>query len=605
MRPLTIRPALGLLAALAMLLTLVAAPATASEDVRPPMDYIALGDQLSQPDYPQTTFESFTVPVGGDVEIYVEITKPDLSVYPELDGELPIIFESSVYHGTLHGRLGERVFPDPLDQAGNRLGLVGYFAPRGYAVAMMDLRGTGRSGGCLDHLGPNDAEDMRLVIEHLAGLDWSNGRVGMTGHSYVGATQNVAAAQNPEGLVTIVPSAGLASMYDHQFQFGVPYNLQYAGPIFAYETLALQRHLPPGANSPLGGPTGDDFGNNVQYTGCGLPNTASTAGSGQATGQYELWHALRDWREKATNSDVSVFMVHGVNDNAARIPAAEWFFGNRYDRAGDKLWLGQFDHGSGGNTRCGEAKSYGHPNCRFDQWVGALHAWFDHELKQTGVDTGPAVEVFLNGRFPGESGAVFTADSWSRPTLTPLYLDAADGSLSTTRPTKDASVSFRLAQNSGIVSTGAEGTEFRMVAEEDMLFVGLPNLRLRTSVTNSQVMHLVVEVARVDSDSGQAEPMSYCTIQPSLRHGVETVSPVVPGAVMDLYPQCFTMAHEVFAGDEIVMTVGSRTPHHVAAAVDAQVTIHTGPTNPSNLRAPLTTAGAYTTHPDVPLFAAG
>ena len=59
--------------------------------------------------------------------------------------------------------------------------------------------------------------------------EWSNGRVGMTGHSYVGSTPSVAAAQRPTGLKTIVPSAGLASMYHHQFQAGVPYFLQWTG----------------------------------------------------------------------------------------------------------------------------------------------------------------------------------------------------------------------------------------------------------------------------------------------------------------------------------------------------------------------------------------
>ena len=36
-----------------------------------------------------------------------------------------------------------------------------------------------------------------------------------------GRAYAVAASRAPEGLVTIAPSAGLASMYDHQFQAGV------------------------------------------------------------------------------------------------------------------------------------------------------------------------------------------------------------------------------------------------------------------------------------------------------------------------------------------------------------------------------------------------
>jgi uncharacterized protein len=94
-----------------------------------------------------------------------------------------VILESSPYHGTLADRDGRRILPEPRDADGKSIGLTGYFAPRGYAVVMMDLRGTGRSEGCLDHLGMSDARDLEQVVEWAAGQSWSNGRVGMTGHS--------------------------------------------------------------------------------------------------------------------------------------------------------------------------------------------------------------------------------------------------------------------------------------------------------------------------------------------------------------------------------------------------------------------------------------
>src|SRR3712207_7433096 len=95
-------------------------------------------------------------------------------------------------------------------------------------------------------MGPNDQSDAKEIVEWAAKQKWSNGRVGMTGHSYVGSTPQMAASQKAKGLVTIVPSAGLAAMYHHEFQHGVPYNLQWAGPVAAYETLAFQRYLPQG-----------------------------------------------------------------------------------------------------------------------------------------------------------------------------------------------------------------------------------------------------------------------------------------------------------------------------------------------------------------------
>ena len=78
-----------------------------------------------------------------------------------------------------------------------------------------------------------------------------------------------------------------------------------------------------------------------------------------------------------------MFAVHGVNDNAARVGALEWFFERRNPQ--DKLWLGQWDHGVG---CC--------PNRRGIQWTEALHAWFDKQLAQRKVNTGPPIELFMS-----------------------------------------------------------------------------------------------------------------------------------------------------------------------------------------------------------------
>ncbi len=68
-------------------------------------------------------------------------------VRPRAEGRYPVILEASPYHGTLADRDGTRILPEPRDAGGRSRGLTGYFAPRGYAVVMMDLRGTGRAVG--------------------------------------------------------------------------------------------------------------------------------------------------------------------------------------------------------------------------------------------------------------------------------------------------------------------------------------------------------------------------------------------------------------------------------------------------------------------------
>ena len=59
-------------------------------------------------------------------------------------------------------------------------------------------------------------------------------------------------------------------------------------------------------------PTGEHFGQRPAETGCGLPNSAATAGEAQLSGQYTAWHAERDWREAATASAAVALTAAGL-----------------------------------------------------------------------------------------------------------------------------------------------------------------------------------------------------------------------------------------------------------------------------------------------------
>lgn len=61
------------------------------------------------------------------------------------------------------------------------------YVAAGFAVARLDLRGTGSSSGVLpDEYSDVERNDLRTVIEWLAAQAWSTGRVGMFGTSYSG-----------------------------------------------------------------------------------------------------------------------------------------------------------------------------------------------------------------------------------------------------------------------------------------------------------------------------------------------------------------------------------------------------------------------------------
>ncbi|MDF3306399.1 CocE/NonD family hydrolase [Rhodococcus sp. T2V] len=76
----------------------------------------------------------------------------------------------------------------------------------GFAVCRVDVRGTGSSGGlATDEYPLSELDDMAILIEWLAGQEWSNGSVGMFGWSYSGFNSLQVAAARPAALKAIVP----------------------------------------------------------------------------------------------------------------------------------------------------------------------------------------------------------------------------------------------------------------------------------------------------------------------------------------------------------------------------------------------------------------
>jgi putative CocE/NonD family hydrolase len=88
-----------------------------------------------------------------------------------------------------------------------------WYAARGYVVVVQDTRGRWRSEGEFYPFA-NEAEDGHDTVEWAAALPHSDGRVGMYGFSYVGATQLQAALERPSSLVTICPGLTASQYYD-------------------------------------------------------------------------------------------------------------------------------------------------------------------------------------------------------------------------------------------------------------------------------------------------------------------------------------------------------------------------------------------------------
>jgi predicted acyl esterase len=88
-----------------------------------------------------------------------------------------------------------------------------WWGAQGYAVAVVDPRGAWLSGGDFHHNGIQEAEDCADAIEWLAHLPWSNGRIGMTGVSYLASIQYLVAPLRPEPLAALNPWEGFSDWY--------------------------------------------------------------------------------------------------------------------------------------------------------------------------------------------------------------------------------------------------------------------------------------------------------------------------------------------------------------------------------------------------------
>jgi uncharacterized protein len=88
-----------------------------------------------------------------------------------------------------------------------------WYARHGYVVVVQDTRGRWSSEGDFYPFA-NEAEDGYDSVEWAASLPHSNGRVGMCGFSYVGATQLQAAIERPPSLQTICPGLTGPQYYD-------------------------------------------------------------------------------------------------------------------------------------------------------------------------------------------------------------------------------------------------------------------------------------------------------------------------------------------------------------------------------------------------------
>jgi uncharacterized protein len=98
-----------------------------------------------------------------------------------------------------------------------------FFVPRGYAVVVVDVRGTGASFGTRDSFrSPKERDDSREIANWVVAQPWSNGIIGATGVSYLGAASDFLASTGHPAVKAIAPLFSVWDTYtDNYFPGGI------------------------------------------------------------------------------------------------------------------------------------------------------------------------------------------------------------------------------------------------------------------------------------------------------------------------------------------------------------------------------------------------
>jgi putative CocE/NonD family hydrolase len=95
------------------------------------------------------------------------------------------------------------------------------FVPRGYALVVVDVRGTGASFGTRDSFrSPKERDDFGQIVQWIVEQAWSDGKVGATGISYPGAASLFIAGTGHPAVKAIAPLFAVNEIYAEQLYPG-------------------------------------------------------------------------------------------------------------------------------------------------------------------------------------------------------------------------------------------------------------------------------------------------------------------------------------------------------------------------------------------------
>lgn len=343
------------------------------------------------------------------------------------------------------------------------------FVPRGYALVVVDVRGTGASFGTRDSFrSPKEREDSREIADWVVSQPWSDGRIGATGISYPGAASDFLASTGHPAVKAIAPLFAVWDTWaDHYYPGGIYLNRLaqvYDDLMVAmdHDRRDLLRRFAYFANPELAGPHPVDEDADGSLCRAAVREHLGNFRQPDFMGDLKFREEPLPSDPGFSSADISPYAASpGIGPEVAVLCVSGWTDGAGYansavarfltlERNPRHLLLGPWDHGA----RCNTSPWRGRIEPEF-ALLAEVTRFFDEYL--LGRDTGLRREAPIH-YFAQHEEAWHAAEAWPpAPRATRLHL--ADGGALRPEPAPlDAAVQADFTWGSG------DGTRYERIA---------------------------------------------------------------------------------------------------------------------------------------------
>jgi predicted acyl esterase len=420
---------------------------------------------------PGATWTEEYFPSGDGTSLHADVLRP--KGLPA-DARTPVILTVSPYlnHST------DRRTTQPLTYDATNEGpsprffdflTAGRVLERGYTYVMVDLRGTGGSGGCNDWGGPGEQMDVKAAVEWAASRPWSTGKVALYGKSYDAWTGLMGLAQRPRGLAAVIAQEPVVSGYLYLYMNRVRFSTSLTIPVSFSATDATPGSLNDSPQYILNSPPIP-------------PCYALMAALDQQSDPEAAFWRVRDLVDKVKGNSTPTFLNEGFLEDNTKPDQVFDLWNNL--TGPNHAWFGQFKH-----IRGNELELIGRKT-----WVAEAMRFLDHHVRgvpliDAPTDKDPKVTVeAATGKWRGE-------ERWPPEDVRELTSPLTTGSY-----TDDG-------ENQGTGPTGGNGLwTFSQPLPHPAHIAGTPHITVDVSTTLPEA-NLVANVYDVDR-SGKSTMIS-------------------------------------------------------------------------------------------------